>query len=164
MEFLKGLGANNEREWFWDHEPLYRHALVNWNTFVTALVPRSTESDWTLPHLPYKDLVHRIARDVRFSKSKIPYKTNLSVSLSRTGRKGPWAGYYMHIQPGDRSMIAGGSWSADSVELTAIRQAILADPKPLRDAISEPEFVKLFGEPVHKGAGVRNSIFGQEDE
>lgn len=38
MDFLLQLGKNNEREWFWEHEPLYRHALVNWNSFVTALV------------------------------------------------------------------------------------------------------------------------------
>lgn len=38
MDFLLQLSENNEREWFWEHEPLYRHTLVNWNSFVTALV------------------------------------------------------------------------------------------------------------------------------
>lgn len=61
-------------------------------------------------------------------------------------------------------MIAAGMWSPGSDELNAVRRAILVDPAPLRTEISKPEFVKLFGEPVHKGFGVRNSIFGQEDE
>lgn len=36
------------------------------------------KADWTLPELPAKDVIQRISRDVRFSKSKIPYKTNLA--------------------------------------------------------------------------------------
>lgn len=84
--------------------------------------------------------------------------------MSRTGRKGIFSLYYLHIQPGNRTMLAGGAWSPEKEQLGAIRNAILADPKPLRKVIAEKEFVKLFGEPKHKGVGVRNSIFGAEDE
>lgn len=56
MAYLGELALNNDREWWWKNEAIYRHALVNWNTFVTKLVTVATEVDYTLPHLPYKDL------------------------------------------------------------------------------------------------------------
>jgi uncharacterized protein (DUF2461 family) len=54
--------------------------LTNFNTFIQTWVPLATEADWSLPHLPVKELTQRIYRDVRFSKDKTPYKTYLSAS------------------------------------------------------------------------------------
>ncbi|GAA5878979.1 hypothetical protein JCM16303_007251 [Sporobolomyces ruberrimus] len=164
MEFLSELRSNNDREWFTENEARYRHALVNFKSFMTAWVPKASEVDWQLPHLPTKDLMHRIYRDVRFSKDKTPYKTNLSFSHSRTGRKGPFAFYYFHISPGGRSLLAAGCWQPGTVELKAIRQAILDDPQRLRDALGEEEFVKLYGKPEPKADGGRRSIFGLSDQ
>lgn len=130
--------------------------------------------------MPAKDLVHRIYRDVRFSNDKTPYKTNLAVSLSRTGRKGPYAVYYLQIsvrstframesdsldlrpQPG-RNVMAAGVWQPSASELKGIRSAILADPAPLRKVLNEKKFVELFGKPVAT-EGVRVSIFGADDQ
>ena len=42
-----------------------RHALLNFNTFIKAWIPLASEADWQLPHLPAKDVVHWIYRDVR---------------------------------------------------------------------------------------------------
>ncbi|GAA5907852.1 hypothetical protein JCM5296_005802 [Sporobolomyces johnsonii] len=164
MEFLDDLRGHNDREWFQANDARYRHALANFKAFLTAWVPRASEADWSLPHLPTKDLIHRIYRDVRFSKDKTPYKTNLSFSHSRTGRKGPFGLYYFHISPNGRSMLGCGCWSPAANELKLIRNAILRDPQPLRDAIAEPEFVKLFGEPKARADKQRSNIFGGEDE
>lgn len=49
------------------------------------------EVDPHIPHLPSKDVIHRIYRDVRFSNDKTPYKTGFSASFSRSGRKGIFA-------------------------------------------------------------------------
>ena len=61
------------------------------------MVPVVSACDWQVPELPIKDLTHRIYRDVRFSKSKVPYKTNLGATFSRTGRKTDFGMYYTHI-------------------------------------------------------------------
>lgn len=45
--------------------PSVRHALLNFNTFIKAWIPLASEADWQLPHLPAKDVVHWIYRDVR---------------------------------------------------------------------------------------------------
>ncbi|GAA6027313.1 hypothetical protein JCM8097_002584 [Rhodosporidiobolus ruineniae] len=160
LDFLAQLAKNNDREWFQEHG----HAFLNFKTFVTAWVPKATEADWSLPHLPAKDLVQRIYRDVRFSKDKTPYKLSFSASTSRTGRKGPYALYYIHIQPGDRSHLGVGCWGAGSTELKLIRNQILRDSKPLRKQLAKPDFVELFGEPKPRMDKKRTSIFGWENE
>jgi uncharacterized protein (DUF2461 family) len=43
--------------------------------------------------------------DVRFSKDPTPYKTYFSAAWSRTGRKGPYAHYYVQLQPSGGSFI-----------------------------------------------------------
>ncbi|KAG0151016.1 hypothetical protein CROQUDRAFT_651531 [Cronartium quercuum f. sp. fusiforme G11] len=166
MNFLKELAIpeNNDRDWLAANDKNYRISLKNWNSFVEYLSPKMIQLDWTLPVLPAKDLVHRIYRDVRFSNDKTPYKTNFSAGFSRTGKKGPWAGYYIHIKPGDRSVIAGGVWNPEKQELTAIRKAILQDSSQLRNVINNPEFVSMFGPPeIGKGKDTRQSIFGHDD-
>ena len=44
----------------------------------------------------------RINRDVRFSKDKSPYKTNLGASMDKGGKKSGLAGYYFHLEPGKK--------------------------------------------------------------
>lgn len=165
LDFLGELRKpeHNDREWFAAHDAWYRHALKNFNAFASALVPRAMKADRTLPLLPPKDLAYRIYRDVRFSRDKTPYKTAMGLSYSRTGRKGPWAGYYLHIKPGG-TMVGGGRWCPEKNELATLRQQIIRDSRPLRSVLSAPKFVEFFGEARPKGPGVRSNVFGYEDE
>jgi uncharacterized protein (DUF2461 family) len=52
----------------------------------------------------------RIYRDTRFSKDKIPYKTNFGASLGM-GKGSQKGGYYLHLEPGKsflrRNLYAG---------------------------------------------------------
>ncbi|BGP39879.1 hypothetical protein JCM10450v2_003851 [Rhodotorula kratochvilovae] len=164
LDFLAQLAKNNDRDWFQQHDALYRHAHLNFKTFLAAWVPVASEADWSLPHLPVKDLEHRIYRDVRFSKDKTPYKRYLCASHSRTGRKGPFALYYVHIQPGGKSFLGCGCWSPGSDVLKLLRAQILSDPKPLRKILAKKEFVELFGEPKPRMDGKRTSVFGGDDQ
>ncbi|GAA5861603.1 hypothetical protein JCM3774_002642 [Rhodotorula dairenensis] len=164
LDFLARLVKNNDREWFKARDAEYRHALLNFNTFIKAWIPLASEADWQLPHLPAKDVVHWIYRDVRFSKDKTPYKTYLCANHSRTGRKGPFAGYYLHIAPQGRSFLGCGTWSPQAKELKAIRDEILRDPAPLRKVLAEPDFVELYGSDKPRMDGKRTSIFGHSDQ
>lgn len=126
VDFLRDLRKPecNDREWFAEHDPIYRYAWAQWGAHVDAAMcvsalptrtladqnecsPFLREADPTLPVLPAKDLTHRIYRDVRFSPDKRPYKRNLSASITRSGRKGPFAGWYWHIAAEGESR----SWS-----------------------------------------------------
>lgn len=152
------------QEWFEENKARYTHALTNFKAFIAAWVPKASQADWQLPELPTKDLIQRIYRDVRFSKDKTPYRSHLAFNHSRTGRKGIFAFYYIQIGPGGGSLLAAGCWQPGTEQLKSIRQAILRDPQQLRDAISEKEFVKLYGQPEPRKDGGRQSIFGLSDQ
>ncbi|KAK1824775.1 hypothetical protein LTR12_000832 [Friedmanniomyces endolithicus] len=95
--FLKDLAANNNREWLKMNDAEFRQAEKDWHSFVEQLTERLAAIDDTIPELPVKDVVFRIYRDVRFSPDPTPYKPFFSAAWSRTGRKGPYAHYYIQI-------------------------------------------------------------------
>lgn len=109
---------------------------------------------------------HRIYRDIRFSSDKTPYKCNFAFTTSRGGRKGIWAKYHLYIEPGF-SVLACGLWQPDKPVLERLRARILAStpgPGPLRAAITNPEFVALFGPAERASDGSRQNVFGYNDE
>ncbi|GAC98166.1 hypothetical protein PHSY_005755 [Pseudozyma hubeiensis SY62] len=151
LKFLADLQANNDRDWFARYDAVYRYCWKNFGEFADAVLNDIMEKvDDTVPWLPTKDLVYRIYRDVRFSNDKTPYKTNLMASFSRGGRKGPFAGYHVLVKPDGRSFFAAGRWQPEREDLATIRRHILEDTQEaqaLKAAVSEPTFVKWFGEP-----------------
>ncbi|KAK4049078.1 hypothetical protein OIO90_005548 [Microbotryomycetes sp. JL221] len=163
LKFLKDLVKHNDREWFHENDARYRHALANFTAFIQAWVPKATEADWSLPHLPAKELLQRIYRDVRFSKDKTPYKTWLGASHSRTGRKGPFALYYLEVGGKGRSLLAGGLWCPPADQTRMFRNFVLRDPAPVRRVLNDKTFIKYFGKPDPKTGG-RTSVFGHSDE
>ncbi|EXJ62944.1 hypothetical protein A1O7_03388 [Cladophialophora yegresii CBS 114405] len=142
MAFLKDLKANNDREWLKMHDPDYRQSWKDWESFVEALTEKITAIDETIPELPPKDLVFRIYRDIRFSSDPTPYKPHFSAAWSRTGRKGPYACYYVQVQPGGRSFVGSGLWMPDAQPLALLRQNIDRRPKKLRQILTEPQMRK----------------------
>ncbi|KZO94731.1 hypothetical protein CALVIDRAFT_484012 [Calocera viscosa TUFC12733] len=154
----------NDRDWFRLHEPVYRVAEQEWKDFIEHLLEKAGEVDEEVPPLPPKDVIHRIYRDIRFSNDKTPYKRGFSATFSRSGRKGMFAKYHIHVQPGDKSMIACGLWCPSKNELESIRHHIKHDPSRLRDVISSKAFTKHFGASKPDPKGRRQNIFGREDE
>ncbi|KAJ4499816.1 hypothetical protein C8R41DRAFT_813781 [Lentinula lateritia] len=156
----------NDREWYALlyslalQIPVYRLAEKEFKDFVDVFTEILTEVDPHIPPLPPKDVIHRIYRDVRFSNDKTPYKKNLSGSFSRSGRKGIFACF----SPGGETLLAAGTWCPGKNELATIRSNIARSSDRLRQVISNPEFVKLFGEPKPMKDGGRRNIFGAEDE
>ena len=121
--FLGDLHANNDREWLKVHDADYRASKSDWDAFVGSLTEKMIEKDDTIPELPPKDLTFRIYRDIRFSPDPTPYKTHFSAAWSRTGRKGPYAGYYVQIQPGG-SFVGAGVWHPEAAPLTLLRKDV----------------------------------------
>lgn len=166
LNFLAELKVpeQNDREWFKLHEPVYRLAEQEWKDFVEQFTDDLIEVDPQIPPLPPKDVIHRIYRDIRFSNDKTPYKTGFSASFSRSGRKGIFAGYHIAIKPDGESLLAAGTWCPGKNELATIRSHIQHSPTRLRKIITNPSFVKLFGEGKPHPKGARRNIFGMDDE
>ncbi|PTB64627.1 hypothetical protein BBK36DRAFT_1176872 [Trichoderma citrinoviride] len=143
MLFLRDLKANNKRPWLKSHDGEYRRALKDWQSFVEATTQTLIEVDDTIPELPAKDVIFRIHRDIRFSKDPTPYKPHFSAAWSRTGRKGPYAVYYIHCEP-KRSFIGGGLWHPEAAHIAKLRQSIDERPRRWRRAMGDPLFRKTF--------------------
>ncbi len=124
LAFLTDLRAHNDREWLKHNDADYRASQADWSSFVESLTEKFIEIDETVPELPPKDLVFRIYRDIRFSPDPTPYKTHFSAAWSRTGRKGPYAGYYVQVQPGGASFVGAGVWHPEAGPLALLRRAV----------------------------------------
>ncbi|KAL7622564.1 hypothetical protein AAE478_008071 [Parahypoxylon ruwenzoriense] len=132
--FLKDLKANNYRSWLKTYDDEYRRSLKDWESFAETLTDKIIEADDTIPELPIKDVVFRIYRDIRFSNDPTP---------SRTGRKGPYACYYVHVEPG-RCMVGGGLWHPDKGALARMRASIDERPHRIRRVLTNPAFRQTF--------------------
>lgn len=142
LDFLKLLRENNNREWFNEHkdEFLAQQKLIE--IFADGLLTELNIHD-SVETPSGKKSLHRIYRDTRFSKEKIPYKTNWSGSFTRATKKRR-GGYYFHIEPGN-TFIGGGFQAPNAQDLKRIREDISADPAPLRKILSSKPFTETFG-------------------
>jgi uncharacterized protein (TIGR02453 family) len=143
FNFLHTLKKNNNREWFNAHKATYQKELALIESFADALLQQLNRHD--LIETPSgKKSLNRIYRDIRFSGNKAPYKTNWSGHFKRATkyRRG---GYYFHIEPGNKSFIAGGFWGPNAQDMKRIRDDIAFDDKPLRKIITSRSFTTTFG-------------------
>ena len=143
IRFLKELGANNNREWFTENKKRYQEEHEKMISFADNLLEKMRAHD-EIETATGKKSLHRIYRDVRFSKDKIPYKTNWSGSFKRATSK-LRGGYYFHIEEGN-SFVGGGFWGPSPDDLKLIRQQITYDESAVRKVIGTRSFKDTFGE------------------
>ena len=144
VKFLKALKKNNSKEWFDQNRKGYEQAKENYLDFVGEILGRMKKIDTSLTDLEPTQCVFRINRDVRFSKNKEPYKTNMGASFSKGGKKVQCAGYYFHLEPG-ASFIGGGFWMPMAPELNKIRQEIDYNVEAFNKIINRKKFKASFG-------------------
>ncbi len=145
LDFLADLTLNNHREWFAQNKTRYEAAKKEYHQLIEALIKEVGTFDSVIAALELKQCVFRINRDIRFSKNKSPYKNNFGASLQRGGKKSPFAGYYLHIQPHHQSFIGGGVYMPPSADLAKIRQEIDYNGEELRSLIAAEAFQQYFG-------------------
>jgi len=145
LQFLRGLKENNTKEWFNDHRSDYEKAKEQMLFFTDLIIQEVRRFDSNIPAISAKDCLFRIFRDVRFSKDKSPYKTNMGSFIAPGGRKSELAGYYVHFEPGG-SFIGGGVWCPEPNVLKSIRQEIYESPDSFREVLDDVDFKSLFPE------------------
>jgi uncharacterized protein (TIGR02453 family) len=146
LKFLKDLKSNNNKEWFDKHKETYLEAKKGIEFFVQELIDGIGVFDPQVRGLEAKKSVFRIYKDVRFSKDKTPYKVHLGAYMAEGGTKSPRGGYYLHIEPGNKSMVGGGIYMPEPPVLNAIRNEIDYAPKEFLKIISSKSFKNYFGE------------------
>lgn len=147
LKFLKDLARNNDREWFEKNKSRYIESKTQFDGFVADLLHAMIAVDESLAGLDPRKLTFRIYRDVRFSKDKRPYKTNMGASLSASGKKGMGKpGYYLHIEPGNKSFVAAGLYMPMPEELAKVRQEIDYNGDKLKKILNEKKLKTLYGD------------------
>jgi uncharacterized protein (TIGR02453 family) len=161
IQFLADLAVNNDRSWFQPRKAEYERLLKEpLESLCAALAERFEARGIPLRADPARS-PFRIYRDVRFSKDKSPYKTNVGASFpwnegpaqggaapggTATGgaeRHGGVGGYF-HLQPGD-IFVGGGMWHPEPKRLAAWRAAVDGDPARVHAAIDDAAFTAAFG-------------------
>ena len=145
LNFLSELQDNNNRDWFNANKKQYLDAKDAFEAMVNRLIPGIHKFDNDISSITAKECVFRIYRDVRFSKNKAPYKTNMGAFIAKGGRKSGFAGYYLHIDP-EQSFIAGGNHMPSSDKLKQIRQEIMYNIEEFKSILNKPTFKNIYGE------------------
>ncbi len=130
--FLSELAAHNNREWFQDNKARYEDQVRDPAlAFIAAMAQPLSGLSAHFTAVPKKTggSLMRVHRDTRFSKDKVPYKTNIGIQFRHERGKDVHApGYYFHIDP-EQVFIGAGVWHPDGSALGKIRDAIAADPQ-----------------------------------
>lgn len=129
LTFLEQLAQHNDRAWFAGHKDEFeQHVLDPARRFVVALGGRLRPIAPGVHAEPQVDRsIFRLARDVRFSLDKSPYKTSLGIFCWEGDRpKMECPGFYLHFDP-STLMLGAGIYAFPAPMLQAYREAVV-DP------------------------------------
>ncbi len=110
ITFYRDLAKNNSKQWFEDHRRAYdEQVLAPARQFVLAMGDALAGLSPEIHADPRTDKsIFRIYRDVRFSRDKRPFKTNLAIWFwEGNGPRMECSGYYFHLEPGTLMLGAG---------------------------------------------------------
>jgi len=144
LQFLEDLVANNTTDWMHANKKRYENYKKDYHNYIASILTEIKPLDKSLEPLEVKNCTFRINRDIRFSKDKSPYKTNMGVWFTQNINKKNSPGYYIHFEKG-KSFIAGGVWCPEPNELKQIRKEIEFFHDDLEKIVNDKTFKKEFG-------------------
>ena len=113
ISFFQNLDENNTKEWFQEHRSDYETFILNpARAFVMDFGVKLRQLIPTIMAIPQVNKsLFRINRDIRFSKDKRPYKTNLGIWFwdDKMGVRMEGSGVYIHYE-NEKVFIATGMY------------------------------------------------------
>ncbi len=156
LTFLTELAANNNKSWFESHRKDYDvYVMEPSRAFVIAIGERLRElAPKVMADPRVNKSIFRIYRDVRFSKDKTPYKTNLALwfPVGQGGAKFDHPGYYFHLEA-DNLMLGAGIHRFSKPLLKTYRDAVInpeLGPSLVKAIISVTDKKYTVGEETYK--------------
>ncbi len=143
LDFLQQLAQNNNRPWLDAHKKTYEAAKENVIAWADEVHRLLSESD-LLETASGKKALFRIHRDVRFSKNKAPFKTNMAGHFVRAGKMNR-GGYYFSISP-QEVVVGGGFYEPSKEDLQRLREELAFDGSRMRSIIIAPDFQATYGQ------------------
>lgn len=147
--FFEEIAHFNAKDWFEENKERFQENVQRpAQAFVEALGERLAT---IVPGIRYNTSLNgsgsimRIYRDVRFSKDKTPYKTNLGIVWwEGPGKKMEEPGFYFHLDQ-DGAWLANGMYIFPKNTMTAYRKAVDHGQRgnALTEAIAQAEAVGL---------------------
>ena len=131
LQFLEDLRENNNREWFQERKSVYTERVFGpAQDFVIALGERLRSVSEGIQYgtdASGRGSIFRIYRDIRFSKDKTPYNTNVRLLFwegSRKKMENP--GFFLRIEP-EGCQVYAGHYRFAKPFLEAYREAVIDD-------------------------------------
>jgi uncharacterized protein (TIGR02453 family) len=147
LKFLRDLKKNNNRDWFNENKPRYEEQVLDVAlNFIQSMHDPLREIAPHFTAVPKRmgGSLMRVYRDTRFSKNKLPYKTNIGIQFRHAQAKNAHSpGYYVHIDPDD-VFIGAGMWLPESEPLLGIRQRIADKPAEWKRVMGDKSFSRHF--------------------
>ncbi|HEX6221278.1 MAG TPA: TIGR02453 family protein, partial [Acidimicrobiia bacterium] len=134
---------NNNKEWWEENKVRYvetirepaRDFIADFGDRLASISPHfaaDTRTNGGSLMRPY--------RDMRFSRDKTPYKTNVGIQFRhKMGKDVHAPGFYLHIEPG-QNFAGAGMWSPEARVARKIRLAIHDDPSGWEKAAHSKQF------------------------
>ncbi|MFZ0015611.1 MAG: TIGR02453 family protein [Acidimicrobiia bacterium] len=144
FEFLRELEENNDKTWWDDNRDRYIETIRE--PALDFIVDLGKRLESISPHFTADTRANggslmRPYRDVRFSRDKTPYKTNVGIQFRHERGKDVHApGFYVHLQP-SQNFAGVGLWSPETAVARQIRQAINDDPGGWLAAAHSKDFI-----------------------
>lgn len=146
LTFFRQLARNNDRDWFNAHRETYEThvkapmlALLEW---MNGKFARFAPEHVTEP----KKAMYRIYRDTRFAKDKTPFKLHIGAMFGHQRLpKNYCAGFYFHVSHTE-CFVGCGLYMPEPDQLTAVREAILAQHKPFLKLINDKKLRRLMSD------------------
>jgi uncharacterized protein (TIGR02453 family) len=131
LPFFKALAFHQTREWFEANREIYESAVKGpMGDLVEDVAARFAKTKIPIKG-DRKSSLFRIHRDVRFSKSKDPYKANSGAALTRSGGKNDPGVLYFHLSP-EECFFAAGFHLPDPDKLAQLRGSAARAPKAFK--------------------------------
>lgn len=146
IQFLERLKRNNNRAWFQKHKAEYEeYVRFPMQSLIASLARRMADSSPEIEFNPKKS-IFRVYRDVRFSKNKAPYKTNIAASFQLRGMRAPTEapGLYVGIEPGE-VYVGGGLYMPNGEQLKSIRRSMVERPDDFLAVVGNSRFKRNLG-------------------
>lgn len=138
LPFFKALAFHQTKEWFEENRGTYESAVKGpMGDLVEDVAARLAEAKIPIRG-DRKASLFRLHRDVRFSKSKDPYKTNAGLAMTRTGSKSDPGVLYFHLSP-DECFFAAGFYRLEPAALARLREAAARAPKAYKAMVARLE-------------------------
>ena len=147
LKFLEAVKINNNTERMHKNHDLYVQERKRFTELVEHLIVDMQKIDPNLNWIEAKNCIYRFNKDLRFSPDKShPYKLHFGAFLCSGGRKSSLPWYYIHIQPGNNSMIWWGSRCPSRDEINRIRLHIWKNRDERKEIIGNQTFKRYYWE------------------